>query len=122
LVAHNFVKLRRLCPTLIAKISSLVGVVDNVEVIVINIFSGQDVGDKFQDRRLSDPSLANKKDRVWRLRLVLRRLDNALFKRLYIAELLLNLIRQKCGRIHLIVGVSPELGADRPGLVESLIG
>ena len=39
LFAHNFVRPGRLGPTLIAKNISLVGVVENVEVIVVNIFS-----------------------------------------------------------------------------------
>ena len=54
---------------------------------MINIVSGKDIGDKFQDRRLSDASLSNKKDRVRRVRLVLRRLDDPMPKRLYIAKI-----------------------------------
>ena len=39
LFAHKFVKPSRLGPTLIAKNTSFVGVVKDVEVIVVNIFS-----------------------------------------------------------------------------------
>ena len=73
---------------MIAKNTSLVGVVENVEFIVVNILPRKDIGDKFQDRGLSDASLSNKKDRVRRVRLVLGRLDNPMLKGLYIAKLL----------------------------------
>ena len=47
--AHNFVKAGRLGPTLMAKITSLVGVVKSLEVIVVNVFAGKDIGDEFED-------------------------------------------------------------------------
>ena len=45
--------------------------VEDVEVVVMNVVAGKDIGDVFQDRGFSDTSLSNKKDSVWRFHLVL---------------------------------------------------
>jgi hypothetical protein len=47
-VAHKFVKADRVGLTLVVRIISLVGMVENVEVIVINLVAGKGIGDKFQ--------------------------------------------------------------------------
>ena len=49
IVARNLVKSGRLCPTLIAKITSLVGIVKSSEVIVVNVFARKNIGDEFED-------------------------------------------------------------------------
>jgi hypothetical protein len=63
-----------------------VAAVEDFEVVAINIVADEDIGDEFQNRRLADTSLANKKDGVWRLNLVFRCLDDPLLERLYIAR------------------------------------
>jgi hypothetical protein len=47
------------------------GVVENIKVVMIDVVPKEDIGNEFQEGRLSDASLSNKKDRVWRLFLVL---------------------------------------------------
>jgi len=64
----------------------LVGIVENVEVVVIDVVASKDIGDEFQQGGLSDASLSNKKDGVWRFCLVLRCLDDSPLKRLYITS------------------------------------
>jgi hypothetical protein len=49
----------------------LVAVVDDVKVVVINVVAEKDISDEFQQRRLSDTSLSNKKDGVWLILLIL---------------------------------------------------
>jgi len=49
---------------LIVRTALFIGTVENIEVEVINVIADKDVSDEFQDRRLSDTSLANKKDGV----------------------------------------------------------
>ena len=43
--------------------------VEDVEVVVINVFAVKDVGEEFQECRLSDTSPSKKKDGVWCIRL-----------------------------------------------------
>ena len=57
--------------TLIVGTTLLVGVVEDAEVVVVNVFAHKDIGDKFYDGGLSDTSLSNKKGGVWRFRLLL---------------------------------------------------
>jgi len=59
--------------------------IENVEVVMINIVSGKDIGDEFQDGGFSDTSLSNKKDGVGRSRLILRYLDGPLLEGLNVA-------------------------------------
>ena len=49
IVAHKFVKACRVGLALVIRTTSFVGMVENIEVIMINIVAGQDIGDKFQD-------------------------------------------------------------------------
>ena len=80
--------------------------VEEFEVVVINSVADKDIGEEFQECGFADTSLSNQKNRVIRLNLVLRRLDDPLLERLYIAR--------KCGQnrstaidivTYLIVGV-----------------
>jgi len=57
--------------TLILRTTLLVGVVEDLEVVVINVISEKSISDKFQDRGLSDTRLPDEKDGVWLVRLVL---------------------------------------------------
>jgi hypothetical protein len=47
--ARKFVKAGRVGLTLVVRTTSLVGTVENVEVIVINVVASKDIGDKFED-------------------------------------------------------------------------
>jgi len=51
----------------------LVGAVEDIKVVVVNVLAEKDIGDKFQSRGLADTSLSKKKDGVWRF--VPRRID-----------------------------------------------
>jgi len=42
----------------------LIGVVEDVEGIVINVVASKGIGDELQERRLSDTGLSNKKNGV----------------------------------------------------------
>jgi hypothetical protein len=64
-LAPKFIKACRVGPTLISRITSLVCMFKDVEVVVINVIAYKDIGDEFQDRGLSNASLSNKKDGVW---------------------------------------------------------
>jgi hypothetical protein len=57
--------------TLIIRTGLFVDVVEYFEVIATHFIAGEDIGDEFQERGLSDTSLSNKKDGVWRSNLVL---------------------------------------------------
>ena len=54
--------------------------IQDLEVVVVNVLASKDIGKEFQDGRLSDTSLSNKKDGVWGVRPVLERLDDPLFE------------------------------------------
>ena len=47
--ARKFVKASRRGPTLVVRITSLIGIVERVEVIMTNVVSGKDIGDEFQE-------------------------------------------------------------------------
>jgi len=83
--ARAFVKAGLFGPTLVGGTMMLVGVVENLGVVVINVISSEDVGYQFQGRGLSNTSLPHKKDSVWRFRLVLRCLDYPLLERFHVA-------------------------------------
>jgi len=48
ILALEFVQAGRVGPTLVARTTLLVGMIEVVEVVVINIVPGEDIGDKFQ--------------------------------------------------------------------------
>ena len=54
--------------TLVVRTTSFIGVVEDTEVEMINVITGKDIGDEFQDRGLSNTSLSDKKDSVWHIR------------------------------------------------------
>ena len=60
--ARICVKVSLVGPTLVSRTTILIGVV--LEVVVINGFASEDVLNEFQDRRLSNTNLPNKKDGV----------------------------------------------------------
>jgi hypothetical protein len=68
ILARKLIQAGRGGLTLIVRTTLFIGVVENIEVAVINIISDKDIGDVFQDQRLSDTSLANKRDCVWLIR------------------------------------------------------
>jgi len=47
--ARKFVKAGRVGLTLVVRATSLVGTVENVEVITISVVTGKDIGNEFQD-------------------------------------------------------------------------
>ena len=49
-----------------------IGAVEDIEVVVINVIAGKDIGDEFQERGLSNTSLSNK-DCVWPIRILIAR-------------------------------------------------
>jgi len=56
-LACEFVKARRFGLALIIRTSFLVGMIENVDVVMTSIVAGKDIGDEFQERRFSDTSL-----------------------------------------------------------------
>jgi len=76
----NFVKAGRVGLTLAFRTTFLVGAIENV-------VADEDISDELQECRLADTGLSNEKDGVWRLNLVLRRFDDPLLERLYIARI-----------------------------------
>src|SRR5258706_15816340 len=71
-LAPELVKSRRLGLALVVRTTGLlVGVVEGVEVVVIDVVAVKDIVNELQERGLSYPSLSNKKDGVWRFHLVL---------------------------------------------------
>jgi len=64
----------------------LIGVVKDVEVIVINVVADQDIGDELHDCGLANTSLPNEKDGVWRLNAISRYLNDPLLERFYVAR------------------------------------
>jgi hypothetical protein len=71
---------------LFARITLLVGVVEYVDVGLINASTGEDIADEFRKRRLSDTDLSEKEDGVWCIRRIVRGLDDSLLERLYITR------------------------------------
>ena len=69
---------------MIVRTTLFIGAVENLEVVVVDIFTGKGIGNEFQDRRLSDTGLSNKKDCVLLIRTVFRCFDNSLLERLYV--------------------------------------
>jgi hypothetical protein len=49
ILARQFVKAGRVGLALVVRTTSLVGTVENVEVVVINVVASKDIGDKFED-------------------------------------------------------------------------
>ena len=48
-LTRKLVKAGLVGPTLVLKTTMLVGVVEKVEVVVVNIITGKDIGNEFQD-------------------------------------------------------------------------
>ena len=84
--ARKFVKAGRVGPTLITGTTLLVAVVEDFKAVAINIIGDENIGEEFQECGFADTSLSNQKNRVIRLNLVLRRLDDPLPERLYVAR------------------------------------
>jgi len=65
----------------------LVGVVEGVKVVVVDVVAVKDIGDEFKERGFPDTSLANEKDCVGRFRWARVELcvDDTLLERLYVA-------------------------------------
>ena len=63
-LARKFVKVGRISPALINRITLLVSVVEGAGVVVIDVVAVKDIGNEFQDRGLPDTSLSNEKDSV----------------------------------------------------------
>ena len=83
--ALTFIKLGRVCLTLGTRTALLIGTVEDVEVVIIDSVADKDIDDEFQECGLAHTSLSNKKDGVGCPNLIIRRLDNPLLERLYIA-------------------------------------
>ena len=64
---------------------TLVGVIEDAEVVVITLVCNKDISDEFQDRGLPDSSLSNEKHGAWCFRFVRRTLDDPLLEKLYVA-------------------------------------
>ena len=92
-LAREFVKADQIGPSLAGKLTMLVGVVKDVEVVVINVFPVKEVGEELQECRLSGTSLSNKKDGAWCISLIL---DEPLLERLYIA---INYSKKRSSRV-----------------------
>ena len=69
--ALEFVKVCAIDPTLIARITLLVRVVENVKVVVVNIFAAKDIGDELHNGGLADTRPSHQEDGVWLFHLVL---------------------------------------------------
>ena len=64
----------------------LIGTVEYPEVVLIDAVADNDIGEKFHECRLAHTGLSNKKDGVWCLNVILKRLNDPLLERLYIAR------------------------------------
>jgi len=78
--ARKFVKVGRVGLTLAFRTTFLVGVIEDV-------VADKDLRDELQECRLADTRLSNEKDGVWCLNLILRRFDDPLLERLYVARI-----------------------------------
>ena len=47
--ARKFVKANRGGPTLVVRTTSLIGIVEKIEVVMTNVVSGKEIGDEFQE-------------------------------------------------------------------------
>ena len=63
-IAPEFVKVSRAGRTLVVRTILPVGMVEYIEVVMISTVADQDNSNEFQERRLSNPGLPNKKDGV----------------------------------------------------------
>jgi hypothetical protein len=61
-LARKFVKAGRVGLALVIRTTSLVGMIENIEVVAISVVASKDIGDTSQDQGLSDTSLS---DGVW---------------------------------------------------------
>ena len=86
IAARKFVKAGRVGLTLFTGTILLVAVVEDFKVVAVDIAGDENVGEVFQECGFADTSLSNQKDRVIRLNLVLRCLDDPLLERLYVAK------------------------------------
>jgi len=48
-LTRKFVKAGRVCLALVVRTTLLVGMVESVEVVVINVVTSKDIGDEFED-------------------------------------------------------------------------
>jgi len=78
--ARNFVKAGRVGLTLTFRTTFLVGAIEDA-------VADKDISEELQKCRLAGTGLSNKKDGVWCLNLVFRRLDDPLQERLYVANI-----------------------------------
>jgi len=69
----------------VVRTTLFVGAVKDFEVVVVNVSTGENIGDEFQERGFASTSLSNKKDSVRCFKLVLRCLDDPLLEKLYVA-------------------------------------
>ena len=67
-VARKFIQAGRVGLTLAVRATLFIGAVEDIEVVVTNLVACKDISDVFQERRLSNASLSNKKDGVWPIR------------------------------------------------------
>ena len=67
-LARKFIQAGRISLTLVVRTTLLIGAIEDIEVEMVNVISGKDIGDEFQERGLSNTSLSNKKDGVWLIR------------------------------------------------------
>jgi len=104
--AGNFVQTQIIGGTVVTKTALLVGAVEDVVVWGTNVVANEDIGEEFQECRLSDTSLPNKEDGIGRLNLVLRCPDDPLLEKPYVAR---NYGQTWCIKVavvtYLIVGV-----------------
>ena len=77
--ARNFIQAGGVGLTLVFRTTFLVGAIENV-------VADKDISDELQKCRFADTGLPDKKDGVWRLNLVLRRFNDPLLERLYVAR------------------------------------
>jgi len=65
ILARKLVKADRVSLAVVVRTTWLVGMVEDIEVVVINVVASKDIGDEFQDRGFSKTSLSNKKRIVY---------------------------------------------------------
>ncbi len=119
IVARKFIQAGRVGLTLVVRTTLFIGTVEDTEVVVIGVIAGKDIGDEFQDRRLSNAGLSKQKDGVRRLPLVFCCLDDTLFEGRYVAKESGQYYRIKDVLVaYLIVWVSSSLSFSSMALVE----
>ena len=72
--------------TLVIRTTLLIGAVEDIEVVLINVLACKDVADEFQERGLSNTSITHKKDGVWPIGPVFRCFNDPLLERLYVTR------------------------------------